>query len=117
MFLLCFVLFCVAHITVYHVLLQAMFLPIAVASALALLGWSYRALIKPPLPKICGSQNGPPITSPRVKLGDGRHLAYREFGVPKQEAKHEIIVIHGLGSSKDQALPVPQVRNKLIRLR
>lgn len=85
-----------------------MIAPIAVALAVGLLGFAYQAL-KPPRPKICGSPNGPPITSPRVKLSDGRHLAYRESGVPKEEAKHKIIVIHGFGSSKDLNLPAPQV--------
>ncbi|POO01266.1 Alpha/Beta hydrolase [Trema orientale] len=84
-----------------------MIAPIAVALAVGLLGWAYQAL-KPPPPKICGSPNGPPISSPRVKLSDGRHLAYRESGVPREEAKHKIIVIHGFGSSKDINLPAPQ---------
>jgi hypothetical protein len=86
----------------------AMIAPIAVALAVGFLGWAYQAL-KPPPPKICGSPDGPPITSPRVKLSDGRHLAYRESGVPKEEAKYKIIVVHGFDSSKDLGLPVPQV--------
>ncbi|KAJ7001850.1 hypothetical protein NC653_012056 [Populus alba x Populus x berolinensis] len=85
----------------------AMFAAIAVALAAGLLSWAYQT-IKPPPPKICGSPGGPPITSPRVKLSDGRHLAYREMGVPKEEAKHKIIVIHGFDSSKDLSLPVSQ---------
>lgn len=84
-----------------------MFVPIAVAVAVGVMGWVYQAL-KPPPPKICGSPGGPPVTSPRVKLSDGRHLAYREMGVPKEEAKHRIIVIHGFDSSKDLDLPVSQ---------
>ncbi|GMN61065.1 hypothetical protein TIFTF001_030159 [Ficus carica] len=84
-----------------------MIAPIAVALAVGLLGLAYRAL-KPPPPKICGSPNGPPVSSPRVKLSDGRHLAYREFGVSKEEARHKIIVIHGFGGSKDLVLPIPQ---------
>ncbi|XP_059429667.1 uncharacterized protein LOC132163399 isoform X2 [Corylus avellana] len=79
----------------------------SVALAVGFLRWAYQAL-KPPPPKICGSPDGPPITSPRVKLSDGRHLAYRESGVPKEEAKYKIIVIHGFNSSKDMGLPVPQ---------
>lgn len=84
--------------------------PMAVAVALMviLIGWTYMSL-KPPPPKTCGSVNGPPVTSPRVKLSDGRHLAYREFGVPKEEAKYKIIVIHGYANSKDSHLPVSQV--------
>jgi hypothetical protein len=82
---------------------------ITVAVAVILIGWAYMA-IKPPPPKICGSINGPPVTSPRVKLSDGRHLAYREFGFPKDEARYKIIIVHGYGSSKDTHLPVSQVR-------
>jgi hypothetical protein len=82
---------------------------ITVAVVVILAGWTYMA-IKPPPPKICGSINGPPVTSPRVKLSDGRHLAYREFGFPKDEARYKIIVVHGYGSSKDTHLPVSQVR-------
>uniref|UniRef100_A0A2N9IQL7 AB hydrolase-1 domain-containing protein n=1 Tax=Fagus sylvatica TaxID=28930 RepID=A0A2N9IQL7_FAGSY len=86
----------------------AMIAPIAVAFAVGLLGWAYQAL-KPPPPKICGTPDGPPVTSTRVKLSDGRHLAYRESGVPKEEAKHKIIVIHGYDTSKDMDLPIPQL--------
>ncbi|KFK43148.1 hypothetical protein AALP_AA1G086100 [Arabis alpina] len=38
--------------------------------------------------------------SKRVMLQDGRFLAYREIGVPKEEAKYKIILVHGFGSSK-----------------
>jgi hypothetical protein len=86
----------------------AMIAPIVVALAVGFLGWAYRAL-KPPPPKICGSPDGPPITSPRVKLSDGRHLAYRESGVPKEVAKYKIIAVHGYDSPKDLSLPLPQV--------
>lgn len=85
-----------------------MITPIGVAFAVGLLGWVYQAL-KPSPPKICGSANGPPVTSPRVKLNDGRHLAYREFGVPKEEAQYKIIMCHGYNSSKDMYLPASQV--------
>lgn len=89
-------------------LFPAMINPIAVALMVILLRYAYKAL-KPPPPKICGSLGGPPVTSPRVKLSDGRHLAYREFGAPKEEARCKIIVIHGYKSSKDINLPVSQV--------
>ncbi|XWS28579.1 hypothetical protein CRYUN_Cryun25bG0082300 [Craigia yunnanensis] len=85
----------------------AMIAPIVVALTVGLLGWAYQAL-KPPPPKICHSPDGPPVTSPRIKLGDGRHLAYREAGVPKEEARYKIVVIHGFDSSKYLNLPAPQ---------
>nr|DAD28817.1 TPA_asm: hypothetical protein HUJ06_030285 [Nelumbo nucifera] len=65
-----------------------------------LLSWAYKAT-RPPPPKICGSPDGPPVTSPRIKLSDGRYLAYKERGVPKAEANYKIIVVHGFDSSKD----------------
>ncbi|XP_044480659.1 uncharacterized protein LOC123207343 [Mangifera indica] len=84
-----------------------MFAEIALPLAVGLLGWAYQ-VIKPPPSKICGSPGGPAVTSPRVKLSDGRHLAYREAGVAKEEAKYKIIIVHGFDSSKDIGLPVPQ---------
>ncbi|XP_059627541.1 uncharacterized protein LOC132270382 [Cornus florida] len=80
---------------------------IAMAVTVGLLGWVYVSL-KPPRPKICGSLGGPPVTSPRVKLSDGRHLAYRESGVSKEEAKYKIIVIHGFDDSKGMSMAVPK---------
>ncbi|KAL5830853.1 hypothetical protein ACOSQ4_016207 [Xanthoceras sorbifolium] len=64
--------------------------------------------IKPPPPKICGSPNGPPVESPRIKLTDGRHLSYRERGVSKERAKFKVILVHGFDSSKDIHLPLTQ---------
>ncbi len=85
-----------------------MFAPIAVVFVVGILGWACSAL-KPPRPKICGSPDGFPITSPRVKLSDGRHLAYREVGVHKEQAKHKVIIVHGTNDSKDVNLPISQV--------
>ncbi|XVF19722.1 hypothetical protein REPUB_Repub11eG0135400 [Reevesia pubescens] len=55
-----------------------------------------------------GSPEDPPIKSPRVKLSDGRYLAYRERGVPKAKSNCKIIIVHGFGSSKDMNFQVPQ---------
>ncbi|GAB4856446.1 hypothetical protein Ancab_014361 [Ancistrocladus abbreviatus] len=66
------------------------------------LAWIYQAM-QPPPPKICGSPGGPPITAPRIKLRDGRHLAYKEHGVPKEEAKYKFIFVHGFDSSRNHA--------------
>ncbi|KAM3398098.1 hypothetical protein P3S68_001612 [Capsicum galapagoense] len=43
------------------------------------------------------------ITTPRVRLSDGRYLAYRERGVPKNKSKYSIIIVHGFGSSKQMS--------------
>ncbi|XP_078431810.1 uncharacterized protein LOC144703511 [Wolffia australiana] len=64
--------------------------------------------IFPPPPKICGTPAGPPVTSPRIKLEDGRHLAYKEHGVPKEEAKYKIIFIHGSNSCQHD-MPSPSM--------
>lgn len=61
---------------------------------IVILALIYRAIMPPP-PKICGSSNGPLITAPRVKLSDGRYLAYKENGVPRDQAKHKFVFIHG----------------------
>ncbi|XP_071688407.1 uncharacterized protein [Rutidosis leptorrhynchoides] len=66
---------------------------------IGLLAWTYQSICPPP-PKKLGSLNGPPITSPRIKLRDGRHLSYKEFGVPKEMAKYKVIFVHGFDSFK-----------------
>ncbi|KAL5976401.1 hypothetical protein ACLOJK_020732 [Asimina triloba] len=61
--------------------------------------------MEPPPPKVCCSPNGPPVTAPRVRLKDGRYLAYKEKGVPREHAKHKIIIAHGTGDSKNYLVP------------
>lgn len=61
--------------------------------------WIYQTAVPPP-PKSLGSPDGPPITSSRIKLRDGRHLSYIETGVPKDTAKFKIIMVHGFANSK-----------------
>ena len=75
---------------------------------LCILAWAYQ-VIQPPPPNICGSPNGPPITAPRIALKDGRHLAYKEHGVPKDMAKYKIIYVHGFDSCRHDALPLSLV--------
>lgn len=91
-----------------HVIISGLFKKILVAFFLGLLAWAYQA-IQPPPPRICGSADGPPVTAPRVKLSDGRHLAYIEYGVPKNEAKHKIIYVHGLDSCRHDAVIATQL--------
>lgn len=80
-----------------------------VVLVVAIVVWAYHATQSPP-PKICGSPGGPPVTSLRIKLSDGRHLAYVERGVPKELAKYKIITVHGISSSKDLVFPSSEVR-------
>lgn len=81
---------------------------IAVGALVGFLGYAY-LVIRPPAAKICGTPGGPPVTSPRIKLHDGRHLAYKEKGFAKEEAKYKIVVAHGFGDSKDFNLPLSEV--------
>ena len=74
----------------------------------SLIAWFYQAL-QPPPPAICGTPLGPSITAPRVQLSDGRFLAYKEAGVPKERAKHKIVIVHAFGQSRHSLLPVSQV--------
>ncbi|KAF8403274.1 hypothetical protein HHK36_011376 [Tetracentron sinense] len=82
---------------------SGMFKKISVILLVGFLAWAYKA-IQPPPPKICGTPDGPPITAPRIKLRDGRHLAYKEHGVPKDMAKYKIIFVHGFDSCRHDAV-------------
>ncbi|KAJ4865818.1 alpha/beta-Hydrolases superfamily protein [Raphanus sativus] len=62
--------------------------------------------IKPP-PPIPLPENVSKI-SPRIKLSDGRHIAYKELGFPKDEAENKIIVVHGYSNSKNVDLYTTQ---------
>ena len=73
-----------------------------------LLAVLYRQLQAPP-PKISGTPGGPPVTSQRIELTDGRHLAYHESGVPKDQAKYKVVYVHGFDSCKYDALAVSPV--------
>ncbi|MQL76095.1 hypothetical protein Taro_008471 [Colocasia esculenta] len=84
-----------------------MLMKILLVSLVGILAWFYQA-IQPPPPKICGSPNGPPITSPRIQLKDGRHLAYKENGVPKEKANYKIVFIHGFDSCRHDVMPLSQ---------
>lgn len=75
-------------------IISGTFAKILLVVLIGLLAWGYQAT-RPPPPKICGSPDGPPITAPRIKLSDGRHLAYKEIGVPRENAKYKIVYIHG----------------------
>ncbi|XP_078154382.1 uncharacterized protein LOC144549499 isoform X1 [Carex rostrata] len=59
----------------------------------------YKA-VEPPPPKLCGTEGGPAITAPRLRLRDGRYLAYCESGVPKEKAKYKIVIVHGFTGSR-----------------
>lgn len=85
---------------------------IFVVVILGLVAWAYQA-IQPPPPRICGSPGGPPITAPRIKLRDGRHLAYKEHGVPRDRAKHKFIYVHGFDSCRHHAIVATELSPEL----
>lgn len=76
-------------------------------AAVGLIAYYVYKSIKPP-PPIPLPENVSEI-SPRIKLNDGRYLAYRELGFPKDKAKNKIIILHGFGSSKLVDLKITQV--------
>ncbi|KAI3840054.1 hypothetical protein MKW92_009057 [Papaver armeniacum] len=65
---------------------------ISLVVLMVFVAFAYQA-IQPPPPKICGSPGGPPITAPRIKLSDGRHL---------------IVYIHGFDSYRLNPMPLSQ---------
>ncbi|KAI4364194.1 hypothetical protein MLD38_020321 [Melastoma candidum] len=67
------------------------------------LAWAYKS-IQPPEPTIVGAPGGPPVTGPRILLRDGRHLAYKEHGAPRDSAKHKIVFVHGFHSCRHDAV-------------
>ncbi|KAJ4817530.1 alpha/beta-Hydrolases superfamily protein [Rhynchospora pubera] len=87
---------------------SGMFKRLAAVPLLVLLTGLIFEPIKPQPPKICGTANGPPVTSNRTKLNDGRHVAYVEFGVPREKAKNKIIFIHGFDACRYDTLKVSQ---------
>lgn len=82
---------------------SGIFRKLVLVSFVGFLAWAYQA-VQPPQPKIPGSPGGPPIIAPRIKLRDGRHLAYKEYGVPKEKAKFKIVYIHGFDSCRHNAI-------------
>ncbi|KAH7837291.1 hypothetical protein Vadar_012134 [Vaccinium darrowii] len=49
-----------------------------------------------------------PCTPRKIRLRDGRYLAYTERGVPKNKSKFRVIIVHGFGSSKEMSFVAPQ---------
>uniref|UniRef100_A0A7C8YGF5 Uncharacterized protein n=1 Tax=Opuntia streptacantha TaxID=393608 RepID=A0A7C8YGF5_OPUST len=75
---------------------------LVLVTLVGLLALAYQAICPPP-PKICGTPDGPSVTSPRIKLRDGRHLAYKEHGVPKDRASYKFVYVHGFDSCRHHA--------------
>jgi hypothetical protein len=89
----------IAQIVKKFSFLLGMIKEITVVLCLGLAVWAYQAAHPPP-PKLCGAPGGPPVTAPRIKLRDGRHLSYKENGFPREKAKAKIILVHGFATTK-----------------
>ena len=48
-------------------------------------------------------------SSGRIKLSDGRYLAYKERGVPRNESNYRVIIVHGFASNKEMNFMATQV--------
>ncbi|XP_074294250.1 uncharacterized protein LOC141622099 [Silene latifolia] len=82
---------------------SGLFSKLLLVSLVGLSAWAYQAA-RPPPPKICGSPHAPPVTAPRIKLSNGRHLAYKEHGVPKDSAKFKFVFVHGFDTCRHHAV-------------
>lgn len=78
-----------------------------------ILALAYQA-IQPAAPRIPGTPGGPPVTAPRIKLRDGRHLAYKEHGKPKDVAKYKIVFVHGFDSCRHDAVVADTLSQEII---
>ncbi len=83
---------------------------------MGLLGMVYQGTQQLPPPQTTedsspssSSSSSSSLMKSRIKLNDGRYLAYSERGVSKEKAKYKIIIVHGLGSSKEMNFLAPQV--------
>ncbi|KAI6697850.1 hypothetical protein NL676_017969 [Syzygium grande] len=78
-----------------------------------ILAFAYQA-IQPAAPRIPGTPDGPPVTAPRIKLRDGRHLAYKEHGKPKDIAKYKIVFVHAFDSCRHDAVVASTLSQEII---
>ncbi|KAF8042896.1 hypothetical protein BT93_A1276 [Corymbia citriodora subsp. variegata] len=95
------------------ILPSGIFTQLLVVSFVGVLALAYQA-IQPPAPKILGTPDGPPVTAPRIKLRDGRHLAYKEHGMPKDGAKYKIVFLHGFDSCRHFAVVANTLSREII---
>ncbi|KAK9058844.1 hypothetical protein SSX86_023688 [Deinandra increscens subsp. villosa] len=93
---------------------SGMFMKLLLVFFTAFFAWAYLAAC-PPAPKKVGPPDGLPITTPRIKLRDGRYLSYKEYGVPKESAKYKIIYAHGFDSVKHYAVIATAASPALIQ--
>lgn len=49
----------------------------------------------------------------KIRLSDGRLLAYSERGVPKEASNYKVVIVHGFGSSKEMNFMASEVSQLL----
>ncbi|GJT10343.1 retrotransposon protein, putative, ty1-copia subclass [Tanacetum coccineum] len=69
---------------------------------------------RPPPPTKVGPLDRLPITSPGIKLRDGRHLSNKKYGVPRDSAKCKIVFVHGFDSVKHHVVIATSASPALI---
>ncbi|XP_065857136.1 uncharacterized protein [Euphorbia lathyris] len=92
---------------------SGIFSKVLLVFTVGILAWGYQS-IQPPPNKLPGSPSGPTITGPRIKLKDGRHLAYKERGISKDTAKYKIIFLYPFGSCRHDPVVDSHLSQKLI---
>ncbi|KAL8136784.1 hypothetical protein V2J09_002785 [Rumex salicifolius] len=100
-------LFCIQISSLIHILnlQRSMWIEGILAFIVGSLIWVHH-ILKPPASKICGTPNGPPVTSTRIRLRDGRYLAYKARGSPKETSRFKVILSHGFHASKETDIPL-----------
>ncbi|KAK9279184.1 hypothetical protein L1049_012862 [Liquidambar formosana] len=81
---------------------------VAVVLLMGIVGLAYQATQPPSSKGSASPDDMPTVSSPRIRLSDGRYLAYRERGVAKNESNYKIIIVHGFGSTKEMNFLAPQ---------
>ncbi|KAI3411454.1 AB hydrolase-1 domain-containing protein, partial [Psidium guajava] len=64
------------------------------------------AQLPPPQDAVLAAETA--TTCTRIRLRDGRYLAYRERGIARERSNYKVIVVHGFGSSKEMSFQAPQ---------
>lgn len=80
------------------------------------LGLSKQPTLPAPQPESGGSSvvDVEVCPSQRIRLSDGRILAYTERGVPKNKSNYSVIIVHGFASSKEMEFMASQVDNPVL---
>ncbi|CAO2824051.1 unnamed protein product [Amaranthus hypochondriacus] len=93
---------------------SGLFKKLLLVGFLGFLALAYQATHPLP-PKICGAPDGPPITAARIKLSDGRYLAYKEHGLPLEEAQYKFVYVHGFDSCRNHAVVANLLSPELVK--